>query len=172
MAVNQIWMHHFDTPLVPSVFDFGRNGKPPAIPALLDWLAVQLRTEGWRMKPIHRLIVTSAAYRMESTSGGPDDPNLARDPANIYYWRMNPKRMEAEAVRDNVLHVAGNLDQSPGRARPRPGDGSEIAAPQLVLPPRQGKARDVPSAVRFAQRALVLPANRERDAPAGAGTGQ
>ena len=60
MAINQIWMHHFDTPLVPSVFDFGRNGKPPAIPALLDWLAVRLQAEGWHMKPIHRLIVTSA----------------------------------------------------------------------------------------------------------------
>ena len=61
MAINQIWMHHFDTPLVPSVFDFGRNGKPPTNPALLDWLAVELRSQGWKMKPIHRLIVTSAS---------------------------------------------------------------------------------------------------------------
>jgi len=114
VAVNQIWMRHFGTPLVPSVFDFGRNGTPPAIPALLDWLAVQLRDEGWHMKPIHRLIVTSAAYRMQSTTGGPNDPNLTRDPANTYYWRMNPRRMEAEAVRDNVLYVAGSLDQTPG----------------------------------------------------------
>jgi hypothetical protein len=111
VAVNQIWMRHFGTPLVPTVFDFGRNGTPPAIPALLDWLAVQLRDDGWRMKPIHRLIVTSAAYRMRSSGAGPDDPNLSRDPANTYYWRMNPKRMEAEAVRDNVLYVAGSLDQ-------------------------------------------------------------
>ncbi len=62
------------------------------------------------MKPIHRLIVTSALYRMESTSDGSSDQNRARDPLNTYYWRMNPKRMEAEAVRDNVLQVAGNLD--------------------------------------------------------------
>jgi len=114
VAVNQIWMRHFGTPLVPSVSDFGRNGIPPALPALLDWLATQLRDEGWRMKPIHRLIVTSAAYRMQSTSGGPNDPNTSRDPANTYYWRMNPKRMEAEAVRDNVLYVAGSLDRTPG----------------------------------------------------------
>jgi Protein of unknown function (DUF1549)/Protein of unknown function (DUF1553)/Planctomycete cytochrome C len=114
MAINQIWMHHFDTPLVPSVFDFGRNGKPPTIPDLLDWLAVQLQSERWKLKPIHRLIVTSACYRMESAAAGPDDPNLARDPANLYYWRMNPKRMEAEAVRDNVLQVAGSLDQHVG----------------------------------------------------------
>ncbi len=110
MAINQIWMRHLGTPLVSTVFDFGRNGASPALPALLDWLAVQLRDGGWRMKPIHRLIVTSALYRMESTSDGSSDQNRARDPLNTYYWRMNPKRMEAEAVRDNVLQVAGNLD--------------------------------------------------------------
>ena len=124
------------------------------------------------MKPIHRLIVTSACYRMESTAGGPDDPNLARDPANVFYWRMNPKRMEAEAVRDNVLHVAGSLDQNMGGPDLDPEIGSEIGAPQLVFSACQGKARDISSAVRFAQRAFVLPANRQRDAPAGAGTGQ
>ncbi|MGO9920074.1 MAG: DUF1553 domain-containing protein [Isosphaeraceae bacterium] len=114
MAINQIWMRHLGTPLVATVFDFGRNGAQPVLPALLDWLAVQLRDGGWRMKPIHRLIVTSALYRMESTSDGPSDQNRARDPLNTYYWRMNPKRMEAEAVRDNVLQVAGNLDCTMG----------------------------------------------------------
>jgi Protein of unknown function (DUF1553)/Protein of unknown function (DUF1549)/Planctomycete cytochrome C len=114
VAVNQIWMHHTGSPLVPTVFDFGRNGTPPAVPGLLDWLAVRLENEGWRMKPIHRLIVTSALYRMQSTSGGPHDPNLARDPANTYYWKMNARRMEAEAVRDNLLHVAGSLSQNMG----------------------------------------------------------
>jgi hypothetical protein len=123
VAINQIWMRHFGTPLVQSVFDFGRNGTPPALPALLDWLAVQLREDGWRMKPIHRLIVTSAAYRMQSSSGGPDDPNQNRDAANTYYWRMNPKRMEAEAVRDNVLYVAGSLDQTLGGPDLNPEDG-------------------------------------------------
>jgi Protein of unknown function (DUF1549)/Protein of unknown function (DUF1553)/Planctomycete cytochrome C len=114
MAINQIWMHHFNAPLVASVFDFGRNGKPPTIPALLDWLAVELQSEGWRMKPIHRLIVTSAGYRMDSSSSGPADANLGRDPANVFYWRMNPKRMEAELVRDNVLRIAGNLEKQLG----------------------------------------------------------
>jgi len=114
VAINQIWMRHLGAPLVSTVFDFGRNGHKPTMPALLDWLAAQLRQEGWQMKPIHRLIVTSALYRMESTSDGPNDPNRARDPMNAYYWRMNPKRMEAEAVRDNVLRVAGNLDSTLG----------------------------------------------------------
>jgi hypothetical protein len=114
VAINQIWMRHLGAPLVSTVFDLGRNGAKPALPALFDWLAVQLREGGWRMKPIHRLIVTSALYRMESTSDGPSDRNRARDPLNTYYWRMNPKRMEAEAVRDNVLQVAGNLDYTLG----------------------------------------------------------
>ncbi len=114
VAVNQIWMRHFGTPLVPTVSDFGRNGTPPDLPGLLDWLALRLEDEGWRMKPIHRLIVTSAAYRMRSDSEGPNDPNLSRDPANHFYWRMNPRRMEAEAVRDNLLYAAGNLDQKLG----------------------------------------------------------
>jgi Protein of unknown function (DUF1549)/Protein of unknown function (DUF1553)/Planctomycete cytochrome C len=133
MAINQIWMHHFETPLVPSVFDFGRNGKPPTIPALLDWLAARLESQGWHMKPIHRLIVTSGCYRMESNTSGPDDPNLARDPANNYYWRMNPKRMEAEAVRDNVLQVAGNLERNLGGPDLDPETGLKSARRSLYF---------------------------------------
>ena len=94
------------------------------------------------MKPIHRLIVTSSLYRMQSTAGGPDDPNLTRDPANTYYWRMNPRRMEAEAVRDNVLHIAGNLDPAMGGPDLDPGR-PDNDAPQSLLPPCQGKARDL-----------------------------
>ena len=75
VAINQIWMHHTGSPLVPTVFDFGRNGTPPAIPGLLDWLAVRSRIR-LRMKPLHRLIVTSALYRMRSTRSGPMTRNL------------------------------------------------------------------------------------------------
>jgi hypothetical protein len=127
VAINQIWMRHFGTPLVPTVFDFGRNGTPPSIPALLDWLAARLEHEGWRMKPIHRLIVTSSAYRMQSISNGPSDPNLTRDPGNQFFWRMNPKRMEAEAVRDNLLYVAGNLEQKLGGPDIDPATGMQSA---------------------------------------------
>src|SRR5262249_22094060 len=79
-----------------------------------DWLAVTFMEQGWGMKAVHRLIVTSNAYRMQSSASGPDDANLALDPGNLYLWRMNPRRMEAELVRDNVLHVAGNLDPTMG----------------------------------------------------------
>lgn len=110
VAVNHIWMRHFGTPLVETVFDFGLNGKSPANPALMDWLATSFMDSGWSMKQLHRLIVTSQAYRRQSSSTGPSDANLAQDPENRSLWRMNPRRMEAEAVRDNLLHTAGTLE--------------------------------------------------------------
>jgi mono/diheme cytochrome c family protein len=113
VAVNHVWMRHFGEPLVPTVFDFGNNGKPPSHPELLDWLAVELMDHGWSLKHLHRLIVTSHAYRMRSSAPA-DDPNVGIDPANRYLWRMNPRRMEAELVRDNLLHAAGDLDPALG----------------------------------------------------------
>jgi hypothetical protein len=111
VAVNHIWLRHFGRPLVPTVFDFGRNGQRPTHPALIDWLAAEFVARGWSMKELHRLVVTSSAYRLDST---PDAANLAADPDNRSLWRMNPRRMEAELVRDSVLHVAGRLDARMG----------------------------------------------------------
>ncbi|MEX2118835.1 MAG: PSD1 and planctomycete cytochrome C domain-containing protein [Pirellulales bacterium] len=114
VAVNQIWLRHFGEPLVPTVFDFGLNGQPPTHPELLDWLAVELMEQGWKMKAIHRLIVTSDAYCRSSSPASHDDSNLAIDPDNRTLWRTRPRRMEAEVVRDSVLHVAGQLDATMG----------------------------------------------------------
>jgi len=101
-------------PLVPTMFDFGRKGTPPTHPELLDWLAVELTEHGWSMKHIHRLIVTSNTYRMTSSSAGAAANTLAADPENRYYWRSNPIRMEAQLVRDSLLHLAGELDPTRG----------------------------------------------------------
>ena len=111
VAVNHIWLRHFGQALVPSVFDFGKNGRRPMQPDLLDWLASEFVERGWSMKPIHKLIVTSRTYRMSST---PDARNASLDRDNIYYWRMPPRRLEAETVRDHVLYVAGKLDVTMG----------------------------------------------------------
>jgi hypothetical protein len=125
VAVNHVWLRHFGQALVPSVFDFGRNGRPPSHPALLDWLAAEFMDSGWSMKHLHRLIVTSATYRLAST---PDEADLALDRDNTYFWRMAPRRAEAEVVRDGVFFVAGrleltmrgpDLDQAQGLAVPR-----------------------------------------------------
>jgi hypothetical protein len=111
VAMNQIWLRHFGQAIVPSVADFGRNGVPPTHPQLLDWLATEFMDRGWDMKAMHRLIVTSRAYRSAST---PDPVNMAKDPDNRYLWRMNSRRMDAEIVRDSVLYVAGKLDATMG----------------------------------------------------------
>ncbi|MGI8980258.1 MAG: PSD1 and planctomycete cytochrome C domain-containing protein [Pirellulaceae bacterium] len=119
VAINHIWLRHFGTPLVPSVFDFGLNGKQPTNQPLLDWLAVELIESGWSQKHIHRLIVTSRTYRLSSTASGGRQPpdtsaNSTIDSENKYYWRQNPRRMEAEIVRDATLYVAGSLDVAMG----------------------------------------------------------
>ncbi len=111
VAVNQIWARHFGRGIVPTLNDFGRNGGKPSHPALLDWLAAEFMDRGWSMKAIHRLIVTSDAYRLAST---PDPSALAVDPDDVYLWRFAPRRLEAEAVRDCVLAVAGSLDPRMG----------------------------------------------------------
>ena len=136
VAVNHIWMRHMGRPLVPTVFDFGRKGTPPTHPELLDWLAVELIEHGWSMKHIHRLIVTSQVYRLSSSSAEgetrregdrekrnaattdspplPVSPSQQKDPDNRFYWRANPIRMEAQLVRDSLLHLAGELDLTRG----------------------------------------------------------
>jgi hypothetical protein len=114
VAVNDIWARHFGNPLVPTVFDFGRRATLPTHPALLDYLAVELMEHGWSMKHLHRLIVTSNAYRLTSSAAGAAPADLAADPENRYYWRMNPVRMEAEVVRDSLLHLASDLDRRMG----------------------------------------------------------
>ncbi|MEK6258993.1 MAG: PSD1 and planctomycete cytochrome C domain-containing protein [Planctomycetota bacterium] len=114
VAVNHIWLRHMGRPLVPTVFDFGRKGTLPTHPELLDWLAVELVEHGWSMKHIHRLIVTSQAYRMSSSSAGASSETIAHDPDNKFYWRANPVRMEAQLVRDSLLHLAGELDLTRG----------------------------------------------------------
>ncbi len=149
-------MRHFGTPLVETVFDFGLNGKAPSHPELLDWLAVELMDSGWSLKHLHRLIVTSRAYRMQSWAAA-DHPNAAIDPQNHYLWRMNPRRMESELVRDNVLHVAGSLDPTLGGPDLDPETALDHAAPQPVLPAREGEAGHLPAALRLGQRQLLLP---------------
>jgi hypothetical protein len=111
VAVNHVWLRHFGRGIVPNPADFGANAAPPSNPQLLDWLAAEFMSEGWSMKKLHRLILTSSTYRMAST---PDEEDLKIDPDNIYLWRMSSRRLDAELVRDNLLHVAGNMDYTMG----------------------------------------------------------
>ncbi|HEV3028610.1 MAG TPA: PSD1 and planctomycete cytochrome C domain-containing protein [Planctomycetota bacterium] len=128
VAVNHVWMRHFGRALVTTVFDFGTQGQRPSHPALLDWLAVEFIREGWSLKKLHRLLVTSATYRMDST---PDSAALASDPENRFLWRMSPRRLEAEAVRDSLLYVSGRLD--PTRGGPELDENQGLASPRRSL---------------------------------------
>lgn len=120
IAVNHLWGRHFGTPLVATPANFGLNGRKPTHPRLLDWLAAELMDGGWRMKPIHRLIVLSRTYRMASHFHGSGlDPTALgrireRDENNRYLCRMNARRMEAEVVRDSTIHLARQLDLALG----------------------------------------------------------
>jgi hypothetical protein len=126
VAMNHIWLRHFGQAIVPTVTEFGRNGRPPSHPALLDWLAAEFMGRGWSMKQMHRLIVTCNTYRMAST---PDDANLSLDRDNIYLWRMNSHRLEAEVVRDCIFYVADKLDLTMG--------GPDIPHPKGLTIPRR-----------------------------------
>ena len=110
VAVNHIWARHFHNPLVSSVADFGRNGKVPSHPELLDWLANELMETGWDMKHLHRLMLTSSAYRQASSF--PDNTQAqAIDPENQLLWHMNTGRMEAEVIRDSIFQLSSRLSQ-------------------------------------------------------------
>lgn len=113
VAVNHIWARHFGTGIVPTTSDFGRNGRKPSHPLLLDWLATELQRNHWQMKPIHRLIVMSDAYRRASTTS---PESQKHDPDNLALSRYPSRRIEAELVRDNVLWVSGALDETMGGA--------------------------------------------------------
>ncbi len=114
VAVNHIWTRRFGTPLVESVADFGLRAPRPLHQDLLDYLAVELIESGWDMKRLHRLMLSSKTWQRSSSNLHADEKTLAADPDNRLYWRMNSRRMEAQVLRDSLLHLAGSLDLTRG----------------------------------------------------------
>ncbi|MEX2114709.1 MAG: PSD1 and planctomycete cytochrome C domain-containing protein [Pirellulales bacterium] len=106
VLVNRFWLHHFGRGLVDTPGDFGMLGQRPSHPQLLDWLADEFMRGGWKLKPLHRLIVTSTAYRQSSERR---EELEAVDPDNRLLGRMNVRRLEAETIRDALLAVSGSL---------------------------------------------------------------
>jgi hypothetical protein len=111
VIVNRIWHYHFGKGLVGTPSDFGFNGERPTHPELLDWMARRFIELGWRLKPFHRELMLSAAYRQAGTA---NEKAAAVDSEARYLWRFPPKRLEAEAVRDSLLAVTGKLNLSIG----------------------------------------------------------
>ena len=141
VLVNRVWKHHFGEGIVKTPDDFGVMGQPPTHPELLDYLATRFVAGGWSIKGLHRLMMLSSTYRMQSR---PDPGSEAEriDPANVLLHRMNVRRLEAEAIRDAMLAVSGRLDRTlfgpsvlphltpfmdgrgrPGKSGPLDGDG-------------------------------------------------
>ena len=109
VIVNRLWHHHMGRGLVATPSDFGRQGERPTHPKLLDWLANELIRADWRLKPIHRLIMTSRVYRQSYRS---DAGNERIDPENRLLWRRRLRRLDAEGIRDAMLAVSGELDRT------------------------------------------------------------
>jgi mono/diheme cytochrome c family protein len=113
VMVNRIWQQHFGQGLVATASDFGNLGEKPTHPELLDWLAGRFVQDGWSMKKLHRLILTSKTYQ-QSSLAPPDAAALQKDPDNRLLWRMTPRRLDAEQIRDAMLAVTGKLDRTVG----------------------------------------------------------
>jgi hypothetical protein len=112
VIVNRLWHYHFGRGIVDTPSDFGYSGGRPTHPELLDFLASRLMTQGWRLKDLQRLIVTSATWRQSSSP--PKHPAWEVDGDNQWLWRANRRRMDAESVRDAVLAISGQLDRQLG----------------------------------------------------------
>ena len=110
VMVNRLWFHHFGKGIVATPSDFGLRGERPSHPELLDWLAGELVRENWQLKPLHKLMMTSAVYMQ---AGQPTESGVNNDPENLLFWRQQPQRLEAEIIRDALLSVSGMLDAKP-----------------------------------------------------------
>ncbi|MCB1064862.1 MAG: PSD1 domain-containing protein, partial [Verrucomicrobiae bacterium] len=113
VMVNRVWQHHFAKGLVPTPNDFGRLGEEPSHPELLDWLTKEFLDNGWKIKPLHRLIMTSATYR-QTARRNPGEKESVTDPGNKFFWRYPPKRLDAEQIRDAMLVTSGELKHRDG----------------------------------------------------------
>ena len=160
VIVNRLWQHHFGHGLCRNPDNVGFNGPRPEYRDLLDWLAADLVAGGWKLKALHRLIVTSATYRQASIH--PDLESLAdRDPGNALLWRAERRRIDAESLRDAILAVAGNLDpRVGGPSFKAPIDGEALEGLSMKggayqpSPPEECRRR---SLYMFTKRGLIVP---------------
>jgi hypothetical protein len=112
VEVNRIWASHFGRGIVGSVDNFGKMGDAPSNQELLDWLAVEFMNDGWSVKQMHRLMMTSEAYQMASSFD--NDENIAKDPEDYKQWRYRMQRLDSDSVRDSVMAVSGAINLAMG----------------------------------------------------------
>ena len=160
VLVNRLWQHHFGAGLVRTPNNFGFTGAPPTHPRLLDWLASEFMAGGWRIKRMHRILMTSRAYRQNSVHPKHAEYDLT-DASNTLWWRANQRRLEAEALRDAMLAVSGELNRKTGGPSffPRMTDEaleglSRKGASWGKSPPTERRRRSV---YMFTKRSRLLP---------------
>jgi hypothetical protein len=157
VTVNRIWQKLFGTGIVPSVDYFGARGDVPTTPELLDHLATRFMQSGWSQKAILRALVLSRTYRLSSAN---DAEAMKRDPENKLFWRMNRQRLDAEALRDSLLAISGELTPSsggPALAMENPENCGALAL-KGVNPPNY--SHKVPRPSQEFERTIYLPVFR------------
>lgn len=159
VLVNRLWHYHFGRGIVATPSDFGKTGLPPTHPELLDWLASEFIAGGWRIKAMHKLILLSDSYRQSSRAAS--EKAIAADPGNTLLWRQNLRRLEAEAIRDAILAVSGELNLAMGGRGIFPTLPKEVLSTQSMpgngwgnSPPREQARRSV---YIFVKRTLGVP---------------
>ncbi len=168
VIANRIWQHHFGAGLVKTPNDFGLHGDHPSHPELLDWLATSLVENGWRLKPLHRMLVLSSTYAQASTSANATAARL--DPENRLLSHFNRRRLSAEEIRDTMLAVAGRLNlRTGGPSVMVPVDAELVKLlykPSQWQPAKDATEHDRRSLYLLAKRNLRLPFMEAFDAPA------
>ena len=161
VIANRIWQYHFGRGLVATSNDLGLNGSAPSHPDLLDWLATELIRNGWRFKPLHRLILLSNVYQQSSQAQAAGNRSRSIDPANRLLWRFPRRRLDAEQLRDAILSVSDAINRKQeGPSVMVPVDSDLIA---LLYKPSQWQVtqdageHDRRSIYLFAKRNLRVP---------------
>ncbi len=160
VIVNRLWQHHLGEGLVRTPDNFGFNGQKPTHPELLDWLSSELVEGGWRLKRLHKRIVMSATYRQSSLH--PLAAKYAeKDSANLFWWRANRRRLDAESLRDAILQTSGQLDLRQGGPSFYPPISAEAleglsmkSGGYKQSPPEETRRRSI---YMFTKRALIAP---------------
>jgi hypothetical protein len=165
VMVNRIWGYHFGRGIVGTPNDFGKMGLKPTHPELLDWLANEYVKGGWRMKPLHRMLTTSATYRQGSSSVA----GAGKDPENKLLWKMNRRRLAAEEIRDSMLAVSGRLNSKAGGPSVLVQIDEELIRdlkrPQYWVTTRDRREHDRRTIYLIYKRNLILPFNQVFDSP-------
>jgi hypothetical protein len=168
VIANRLWHHHFGRGIVPTPNDFGKTGRPPTHPQLLDWLAAELIENGWSLKHLHRTILLSRTWQQSSISGA-EHSGVQVDPDNELLWRQNLRRVEAEVIRDSMLAVSGRLNSEIGGRGFFPALSAEVLSTQSragagwdTSDDRQRSRRSV---YIFAKRTLGVPMMEAFDTP-------